>query len=108
MDPSVAYLFAAITAIFSGKATPDTHAALNAYSESKECWTAASLLLSSPEIYVRYFAANILYSKVRKNWTQLSDSEKGELLVQMGSLMVAANESRHSNPHHTSKVKIVL
>lgn len=45
----------------------------------KECWKSALQLLSSPFSYIRYFSANILYNKVRKDYHQLDDNNQEKI-----------------------------
>jgi len=54
----------------------------------KECWKSALQLITSHYSYVRYFSANILYNKVRKDYSQLDDQEKVQLIEVIIQLLV--------------------
>ena len=51
--------------IFHGVAVSEANTCIHEFVETRECWNAAvSLLFESEKAHIRYFTANILYSKV--------------------------------------------
>lgn len=97
------YLLDTIAAVFTGKATSDTHVALNAFVETPQCWTATIDLLDYADLQVRYFVANLLYTKVRKNWAQLDDAGMRHILAHMGAYVVTVNSRMHATGNNSDK-----
>jgi len=53
------------------------------FADTKDAWTLSMQLFSSPSEQVRYFAANLVYTKVKKDWSQLSVDQQTGLLQEL-------------------------
>ena len=52
---------------------------LNSFSNTAEAWPIAVILLDEPSLEARFFAANMLLSKVRRDGTRLSADQQSQL-----------------------------
>jgi hypothetical protein len=50
--------------LFHGRSVAESNAFIQSFSETKECWIAAAMLLENDKTHIRYFSANIIFNKV--------------------------------------------
>lgn len=53
---------------------------LNDFSNSAEAWPIAVTLLDDSSLEARFFAANMLLSKCRRDWTRLTPEQRSQLV----------------------------
>lgn len=64
------------------------------FAESKAAWYACFELISlSEDINVRFFVINLIYNKIRRQWTQLDSCERPQLIHHLRQILTAANAS---------------
>ena len=85
----------AIQSIFSGSPTAaESNEFLLAFVETEAAWGEALALFNSESLSVRYFAANIIYNKVKRHWPQLNGQQRDSLLqVLLGSLTSSSGKN---------------
>ena len=74
-------LEAAILSLVSGDATAlrEANSFLLGFVETADAWKASLDLIQSPNEHVRFFASNILYTKVKRHWQQLNSTQQDEI-----------------------------
>lgn len=74
-------LEAAIQSLISGDATAlrEANTFLLSFVETQDSWKASLDLFQSPNEHVRFFASNILYTKVKRHWVQLNATQQDEI-----------------------------
>lgn len=98
MDNTSGNLEGAIVSLLRGESIAEANAFILSFAETESAWQPCTILISSPTTSdpVRFFAANILYTKIRKHWHQLNSEQRDNLfLFLMGvvsSLTGAASE----------------
>ena len=67
---------------------------LLSFAESKTAWYACFELLGlSEDINVRFFVINLIYNKIRRQWSQLDTSERPQLIHHLRQILTTANAS---------------
>lgn len=68
-----------ICQLFRGQNVKQANEAIFEFIRKKESWEITLRLLDSSELYVKFFCANIIYNKIRRDSSQLNEVEKKQL-----------------------------
>ena len=113
-------LEAAILSLVSGDATAlrEANSFLLGFVETADAWKASLDLIPSPNEHVRFFASNILYTKVKRHWQQLNSTQQDEIyrflinvvenLGQYTSATAGTGNLKGSNEHQAFVGRAIL
>jgi hypothetical protein len=86
--------------------------------ETNDAWKASLDLFQSSNEHVRFFASNILYTKIKRHWSQLSSSQQDDIyrilinivenLGQYNTATTLNGSARGSNEYHAFVGRILL
>lgn len=93
MDDTSRELERAILCILNGQNVNEGNAYILEFIETEIAWSASAALFSSSNEHVRFFSANILYTKVRKHWDQLKTSQQDDLFRLLMDSLLATSTS---------------
>ena len=65
--------------------------------ETEAAWGGALGLFDCTNIQIRYFAANIVYTKVKKHWVQLNEAQQQEIFVYLLEYITQASVNAGDN-----------
>ena len=92
-----------------GQGTKEDNIFLIHFVEDVTAWAPSIELFNSANGHVRYFAANIVYTKLRKHLNQLSDQKKEELYSFFPQMLIHLSSSYvSSSPVHKSYVSRLI
>jgi hypothetical protein len=81
MEALPSTLESAILSVFSGgQGAAQSNEYLLEFVETEAAWRESLALFESSNEIVRYFAANIIYTKSRRHWSQINDEQKDGLM----------------------------
>jgi hypothetical protein len=67
--------------------------------DTDEAWNASMMICTgSDNDHIRYFAANILYTKVRRHWSQLPEEKREFLTTFLSNIILAVGNEGHTLP----------
>ncbi len=100
MDPEQA-----IVALLTGQNVIEANKFLLTFTDSDEAWLASIRCIQRSNDYaVRYFAVNILYTKVRKHWSQLAENERNQIYTFLSETVVCVGSEPDVELHANKKV----
>ena len=77
----------AILSLFSGASVAESNEFIIAFVETDAAWGAALALFAHQNDVVAYFAANIIYTKIKKHWSQLPGEQRDSLFRMLMSVI---------------------
>ena len=95
----------AIVALLTGQNVVEANNFLIAFTDSDEAWLASIRCIEgSNDFAVKYFAANILYTKVRKHWSQLAENGRTQVYASLANMLMTGGID-DVEFHDTKKVR---
>jgi hypothetical protein len=76
--------------------------------ETEAAWGGALGLFDCTNIQIRYFAANIVYTKVKKHWVQLNEAQQQEIFVYLLEYITQASVNAGDNKIFLDRVLLCL
>ena len=100
----------AISALLAGNNVTEANSFLLSFADNDEAWLASILCIQrNTDDAVRYFAANILYTKVRKHWSLLGETERNQVYTFLSETVVnVGSDASNANMNPTRKVRKFL
>ena len=88
---------------------------LNSFSNSAEAWPLALTLLDETSLEARFFAANMILSKARRDWSRLTPEQQSQLIAAIryiqpciGVQNVRASSGPRASSSTITNVKLLL
>ena len=100
----------AISALLAGNNVTEANSFLLNFADDDQAWLASILCIQrNTDDAVRYFAANILYTKVRKHWSLLGETERNQVYTFLSETVVnVGSDGRNTNMNPNRKVRKCL
>lgn len=94
----------AIVALLTGQNVIEANKFLLAFTDSDEAWLGSiRVIQNSTDYAARYFAANILYTKVRKHWSQLGETERNQIYAFLSETVICIGSAPDVGELHVNK-----
>ena len=110
-------LEAAIQGLIGGdaQAIRQANSFLLSFVDTEAAWSSSLELFQSPNEHVRFFASNILYTKVKRHWTQLNSAQQDEIyrflinvVENFGQYNSATTNLKGSNEYQAFLGRVIL
>ena len=102
----------AISALLAGNNVSEANSFLLSFADNDQAWMASILCIQrNTDDAVRYFAANILYTKVRKHWSLLGETERNQVYTFLSETVVSVGSdasNAHMNPNRKVTKQLVM